>query len=237
MTHVAGRFRASLRPEANLSDVANPATALANLGALSGATAMLRANNLSDLASASAGRVNLGVATGAYASGNYYATAGALSAGSSGSYTNGQLRLAPWVVPDPLTLTRIAAEVTGAGDAGCTLRLGIYADNAGVPGALILDAGTIPGDAVAVAEITISQALARGLYWVGGAVQGVTVTAPTLKTFTGAAQVPITFGTTLPAAGTVGNSFLLSGVTAALPGSAAGAVVAGSSPRILVKVA
>lgn len=60
----------SLLASNNLSDVADPATSLANLGAATAATlsvaqVLQSANNLSDLANAVAARTNLGVAIGA----------------------------------------------------------------------------------------------------------------------------------------------------------------------------
>lgn len=160
--------------------------------------ALQAANNLSDLANAATARTSLGTHQGVYASGNYYPATGVQGVGSSSSWVNGQLRVAPWMVPDAITLTRIASEVSGTGDAGCKVRLGIYADSGGMPGALVLDAGTIAGDALAVAEITISQALARGLYWVGGVIQLVTTTVPTLKTTGELPRIPISFGTCPP---------------------------------------
>jgi hypothetical protein len=46
------------------------------------------------------------------------------------------------------------------------MRLGIYNDNGDQPGTLVLDAGTVsPTAASTNYEITIDQALSKGLYW------------------------------------------------------------------------
>lgn len=151
---------------------------------------------------------------------------------------NGNLRLYPFPVPyqgSAWTLTRIGAECTVIGDVGCTVRLGIYADDgSGVyPGALVLDAGTIDGHSATIQEITISQALTPGaLYWIGGAVQGVTVTQPTMRCFLAPTWM-------IPQASITANSaaygYNLSGVTGALPGTfTAGQPTATGFPRIHV---
>jgi hypothetical protein len=58
--------------------------------------------------------------------------------------------------------TRTGATFSGSG----VLRMGIYNDNGGVPGTLVLDAGTVaPNAANTNYEITIDQSLSAGLYW------------------------------------------------------------------------
>ena len=76
------------------------------------------------------------------------------------------LTASPFIASKTLTLDRIGLEVGTIGSIGAVARLGIYADNGNMyPGALVLDAGTVPVDAVAVSTITISQVLPPGLYW------------------------------------------------------------------------
>lgn len=85
--------------------------------------------------------------------------------------------------PMPLTagtLDRIGIEVTGAGGVGSVIRLGLYADNGeGFAGALILDAGTVDSTGTGVKEITVSQAVSAGLYWLAYVAQ--VGTAPTVR--------------------------------------------------------
>lgn len=72
----------------------------------------------------------------------------------------------PYPIVRPMTADRIAVEVSTGGAAGALLRLGIYNDNgAGLPGTLKLDAGTVDSTTTGLKTITISHALARGLYW------------------------------------------------------------------------
>jgi hypothetical protein len=158
---------------------------------------------------------------------------------SVGTVVAGTLRLYPWVVPNDVTLTRIGAEVTSAGEAGSKVRLGIYADDgSGYPGALVLDAGTIAGDSATVQELTISQFLPAGLYWIGAAVQVVTTTQPTVRIQgTGNPPINITLGTSAPSAGYSVWGFSQTGVTGALPANfTTTPSTAGSAARLHVKV-
>lgn len=171
--------------------------------------------------------------------GQYAITAAPFNTGAAQTGT-GNLRLFPWLVDGPLSLDRVGAEVTVAGDAGSKFRLGIYADNGyGYPGALVVDAGTINGDSVTVQEIPISLALAPGVYWIGGVTQVVTTTQPTIRTVNAyAAPVMLGTGTTLPAAGQGGCGYVQSGISGALPTSFSTAVsISGSAPRTLIRAA
>lgn len=82
-------------------------------------------------------------------------------AASTGGATGGHLRFVPVLIAEDMTIDRIGLEVTTA-SAGATIRLGLYEDNAGAPGDLIADFGTVSGAAVGVVEATISQALTKG---------------------------------------------------------------------------
>ena len=60
-------------------------------------------------------------------------------------------------------LTRLALRVSTASPAGTTARLAIYRSLPnGLPGALLIDAGTVPTDAVGVIEAIINQAVEAG---------------------------------------------------------------------------
>jgi hypothetical protein len=170
-------------------------------------------------------------------SGLYHRTVPAASLTTSATLGVGTLRLAPFDVPRAVTLTRIGAEITSAGDVGSKFRLGIYADDGtGYPGALTLDAGTIDGNSATVQEITINQLLAAGRYWVGGVVQGVTVTQPTLRTVS-IATIDAGSASLFTAAQTV-YGFAQGSVTVALPSPSFTVSVSGSGamPAVFVKV-
>lgn len=176
-------------------------------------------------------------------SGNYFYPASGTANGSSTTLGNGSARALPWFLEASVTITKMAVDVTSAGDAGAAkLRLGIYADTgAYYPGGLLVDAGQVAADAVAMVEATINLTLARGIYWIVSCVQGVTTTQPGIRTVTGwIPPINLPIGTTLPAAnGTnTGNHYSVSGVTGAFPSTFAGGGVVGATvPRVLLKAA
>lgn len=97
------------------------------------------------------------------------------------SGTDAQMRTSPILIVEAVTVDRITCEVTATG-ASSVFRMGIYSDSAtrpGYPGALLLDAGTVDSaTGTGVKEITISQLLSPGLYWLAGVAQG---GAPTMR--------------------------------------------------------
>jgi len=92
------------------------------------------------------------------------------------AYSANYLYGMPVLLPGKLTFDRISVDVQTA--AGTTSnRLGIYKDNGSfMPGALVLDAGTVDTSTTGVKEITINQALEPGIYWLAW----VSAAAPTL---------------------------------------------------------
>ena len=109
-------------------------------------------------------------------------------AGNSNQTTTlNELNFTPVYVPQSLTADRIAVNVGIAGSAGAVVRLGIYSPSAttGLPGALVLDAGTVASDSTGFKEITISQALNTGLYWLSVVSQTATCSLRRPGTFIG----------------------------------------------------
>ncbi|MDL5159385.1 hypothetical protein [Actinomycetospora termitidis] len=161
------------------------------------------------------------------------------SSSATAQTTTGTLRVTPWVVRKTLSLARIGAEVTAAGEAGSKYRIAIYGDDGGSrPGALVLDAGQIAGDSVAVQELTIALTLPPGVYWVGGATQTVTTTQPTMRTVAGwFPPLPIALGAA-PGSGANILGYAMTGVTGAAPAtfntSGGGTAIA---PRIHARAA
>ena len=170
------------------------------------------------------------------ASGNYYFLGQCTNVGTSNTLGNTSCRSIPVYFTNNVTLSRIGAEITSAGNAGSLLRLGIYNDNgSGYPGSLLIDAGTIDGTSVAVQEITISQAVTAGLYWLCATVQGAATTQPTVRTASG---IPGWYGgTTTPTSSAffVGFSQTAAG---ALPANFNSTVALhGQMARVFVKIA
>jgi hypothetical protein len=87
----------------------------------------------------------------------------------------------PFLITATKTLTAIAARVTTAGSVGSVTRMGIFADNAGVPGSVLLDAGTVAStsSSATISIGSLSLSLAPGLYWAGICSQGAPATKPT----------------------------------------------------------
>jgi hypothetical protein len=128
-----------------------------------------------------------------------------------------------------MTFDRIACRVNTAASSGGVVRLGIYeATSDGLVGNLILDAGTVATNSTGVKEITISQTLAAGKYWL--------------------AVVGQVAGCTLRADNAIQHSFTQSsfsnddrdcleqsGVTGALPNPFTGTSSRNTAPRIMLR--
>lgn len=85
----------------------------------------------------------------------------------------GTLYATPFPLMRACTLDRIGLYIGTQGGAGEVVRMGIYEDSQGVPGALVLDAGTVAAATTGLKEVTISQALdITKRYWLAFATQG-----------------------------------------------------------------
>lgn len=166
--------------------------------------------------------------------GRYYFVPNATSP-STNVPPQGQLRGHVHYIPNRIEITKIGAEVTSAGEAGSVVRLGIYADDNGRPGALVLDAGTINGTSVGVQEITISTTIGPGWYWFAECAQLCPTTPPTMRTVTSFAP-PMDVGTSTPAANATQASYRRDNITGALPNPFASApTVTSTAIRIFIK--
>lgn len=137
-------------------------------------------------------------------------------------------------------LTTIGCEITAAGTAGTLIRLGIRGDlGNSLPGALLLDAGTVAGDAITASGIEItglSVPVRTGMYWFTATAQSTGGTLPTLRAETGDAIAGI--ASTL--SGALGATPLTGYVTAAtttgaLPTNYTVSNRSGAPPRVVCK--
>lgn len=107
-----------------------------------------------------------GIDNGGYRSGGYYyglfMDGNSTLAGAS-AVTANQLYVTPFLVTRTTTFDRILIETTTP--ATGNVRMGIYNNSAGRPSSLLLDAGAIAIATNSVLQITISQSLTPGLYW------------------------------------------------------------------------
>jgi len=102
--------------------------------------------------------------TGATANRYYTMPMTATNLSATATPAANSLNAHPLVVARGVTLDTIAIKVTTA--AGTLARLGIYNDDGNLyPSSLVLDAGTVSTTTTGVKTITISQSLAKGLYW------------------------------------------------------------------------
>lgn len=149
-----------------------------------------------------------------YVTGASYGNTGAASAVRTMGGT--EVRAVPVLVRSAQLFDRIGIEVTTEGDAGAVYRLGVWNHNplTGRPGTLVLDAGTVAGDALGYQAATISLFLEPGWYWMGAVLQTVLTGSPAIRSVTGAPALPMAssvgsgMGTT--------NNLVYSGVSGAL---------------------
>ena len=169
--------------------------------------------------------------TARYKVGRYYGTPDPATITATSAISAGTMTVSPFPVDAGCTVDRIAAEiVTAAPDA--TVRLGIYrAGRDGFPAELVLDAGTIDGATTGAKEITVSQVLPAGLYYLAAAAQG---GAPTTRQITGASGV--VGSTALSGLGSARVGMTATGVTGALPATFTIAGDASNVHRVFVRV-
>jgi hypothetical protein len=174
---------------------------------------------------------------GYFVSGRYYAAGNNGNVGTSAALGNDNLRVSPIYFRNSVTIDRIGLEVTVAGSAGALVRLGIYESNeSGYPAARILDAGTIDGTVVAAHEITISQSLPPGVYWLGAVIQGSPATQPTIRVTT--ASSFSVGATSLTASLQAPVGYATASVAGGLPADFASASNAiAIAPRVAVRIA
>ena len=137
-------------------------------------------------------------------------------------------------IPTTITVDRIAVNIQGAGSAGAVVRLGIYESNNGVPGALVLDAGTVDTTSTGTKTITISQTLAAGYYYLAavGQVEGCTISG---NAYSASQQIVPINGTFHVGQALV--SYEKSGVTGALPDPLNPSTISNVYPNIQLRLA
>ncbi len=128
------------------------------------------------------------------------------------------------ITTDTITLSAFGVLVTTAGAGGTTIQLGLYADNAGQPGTLIVDAGHASTDVAgeAIATLAASIPLSRGIVWIAAQLQSAGTTAPILACMAAGSSSLAQLGGATPKA--------LMGQVATLGVAGAGATATGALP-------
>jgi hypothetical protein len=141
-----------------------------------------------------------------------------------GHFANGVLTMVlntlyhqPILLPDSVSISQITVGVNNAGSAGALVRLGIYLPGSdGLPGSLLVDAGTINGASATLQSISINETIS-GLVYLSAVAQVATCTTRSITTGS------------IPDYAAVGATTLMqnrqvfseTGVTGALPATAA----------------
>jgi hypothetical protein len=150
--------------------------------------------------------------------------------------TVNRLYLHPFQVWVTRTFDRIGVYVQ-TGQSSTSARLGIYSSTtANVPSALVLDAGTVSTTTNGAKEITISQQLTPGLYWLGIVTQGGT-TQPAFTGSDGSTGFGIYgqgFDSILTSGG-MSQNYLQASVSGGLPNPFTGTTVSAGQPRLYLR--
>lgn len=147
--------------------------------------------------------------------------------------TLGRCHFTPFFAPVRMTFDRMGAQVGTAGGTGAVVRLGIYANAGGVPTSLILDAGTAATTSTGLKEVTISQSLDPGWYWLASVTQVVTCSL----FWHSAIWLPMLAVSAIPGGSSAGYPVTASGVTGALPGTAAPGTSTSQFPAVTLRPA
>lgn len=115
---------------------------------------------------------NAGIATNrVLKTGRFYVTEG-YGASANATLTLNNLYLMPFSVGKKVTALSIACNVSVAGGAGNTVRMGIYSSTDGVPETLVLGTDAVASTTTGIKSVAINQSLDPGLYWLGVVGQG-----------------------------------------------------------------
>lgn len=181
--------------------------------------------------------------SGGYAQGQFGVTTATLG--------NGNLRISPIIITDTIVIKALGSEFSVAGDASSIFNLTCFKDdNTGYPGSLVSNpgsistgtgnAGTIPTGGVPgvyLAPLPVPLVFTPGIWWLGGVVQGVTVTQPTMAIGYFSEFIPTS--SVLPSLSQSNKGYFISGITGAIPTlfPAWNTVnAAGAAPRMVFQV-
>ena len=137
----------------------------------------------------------------------------------------GLMSLIRFSVLAPITVSMLAINVTTAGGGSAVFRMGIYAADKynGRPGSLVVDAGTVSATTTGRKDLSFTQSLQPGIYYVAWVAQDWTGTRPDCRGVLDGLQVvgmPDSDYINFLTNGTATHSVAITGVTGALPNPA-----------------
>jgi hypothetical protein len=105
------------------------------------------------------------------ATGRYYALDSYYGSTSGQVMTVNTMYVYPVIIYRTTSFDRISFQCSVGGGSGSVVRLGVYADNNGLPDALIADWDTVVSTGTTVVEATIAWSPTPGIYWIAGVAQ------------------------------------------------------------------
>jgi Collagen triple helix repeat (20 copies) len=102
---------------------------------------------------------------------------------SAAPFADNMMYYVPFPVQSGIALDRIGIYLQGAGQSGALIRLGVYADSGGgLPGARLVDAGTVDGANAIFQRKTIALTPTDTLLWLAALFTASATTRPTMET-------------------------------------------------------
>lgn len=103
-----------------------------------------------------------------YKSGKYYSACPALDTSTSDqqTLTTGSIYYTPFYVHSDIAISALTFANGGTGDNGKNVRVGVYANDQGAPGSLVVAASPVTlTAAIAAREVAVSASLSKAWYW------------------------------------------------------------------------
>ena len=142
----------------------------------------------------------------------------------------------PIIIPNTITVTSINFEVVTSSSAGAggAAKVGIYSsDSNNQPNSLIIESASVSTETAGIKEITMSQSLKAGVYWLALAWQ-VNVTGLTYRYVTSVAPY-VSKSSNFSSTSVFSNCYLQTGVTSSMPATYSSTNCQVGAPKMWIK--